>query len=281
MKYCVDYTEETFKKCNVDFQLLEKVDEINIYYNEKDLTLYEFLLKFKEKRINIILDIEKSINISIIDKIIEIQQENKHIYLVLNSYNEKVYNYLSNKNIPFYYQNVIKDWETFDFYNSLEITDLYISGDLCFELEKIKSLLKNNKVLRIFPNILQKNNENGEDIKGFFIRPEDTDLYEKYITTFELKSPFDLFEKNYYNLNTIFDIYKNSKRWFGNLKEIIIGYNEDLDSRYILPTFTEKRMNCGRKCYKGSKCNICQEIENLSLTLEKAGIYIKGKEEDK
>ena len=275
MKYCVDYTEETFKKCNVDFQLLEKMDEINIYYNEKDLTLYEFLLKFKEKRINIILDIEKSVNISIIDKIIEIQQENKYIYLVLNSYNEKIYNYISNKNIPFYYQNVIKDWETFNFYNSLEITDLYISGDLCFELEKVKSLLKNNKVLRIFPNVLQKNNENGEDIKGFFIRPDDTDLYEKYITTFELKSPFDLFEKNYYNLNTIFDIYKNSKRWFGNLKEIIIGYNEDLDSRYILPRFGEVRAKCGKKCFKGEPCHICELIQESSGLLEEAGLVIE------
>lgn len=279
MKYCVDYTEETAKECSVDFQLLEKIDEINIYYNEKDLTLYEFLLKFKEKRINIILNEENSINISIIDKILKIQQENNYIYLVLDFYNKEIYDYIQNKNLPFYYRDVIKDWETFYFYNNLEITDLYISGDLCFELEKIKNLLK-NKTLRVFPNILQKNNENGEDIKGFFVRPEDTNMYEKYITTFELRSPFELFEKNYYNLNVIFEIYKNSKKWFGNLKEIIIGYNDNLDSRYILPTFTEKRLNCGRKCYKGSKCKICQEIKDLSTTLEKAGIYIKGKEGD-
>ena len=45
MKFCVDYSK--------DFPYLKEVDELNISFNKRDLSLLDFLLLHKDKRINI------------------------------------------------------------------------------------------------------------------------------------------------------------------------------------------------------------------------------------
>ena len=55
MKFCVDYVK--------DFPYLKEVDELNISFNKRDLSLLDFLLLHKDKRINIeIRDIQEFID---------------------------------------------------------------------------------------------------------------------------------------------------------------------------------------------------------------------------
>lgn len=75
--------------------------------------------------------------------------------------------------------------------------------------------------------------------------------------------------------DTYYNIYKKDKEWFGNLGEIIIGFNDIIDSRYIIPRFAKKRIKCGRECMKGGPCKICDRIVNLSHNLEEAGLIVK------
>jgi len=70
------------------------------------------------------------------------------------------------------------------------------------------------------------------------------------------------------------------------LQEIIKELDTELDSRYIIPRFSEKRVRCGKECIKGGKCQMCQVILDLSERLKKANLIVmqdknsKEEEED-
>lgn len=105
-------------------------------------------------------------------------------------------------------------------------------------------------------------------LKKFFIRPEDTDIYSQYIDIFEF---YNVDEK----LDTYYKIYAIDKKWFGQLNEIIIDFNSDIDNKYIVPRFLEMRYKCGKKCFKGGHCRRCEVIEELSSSLEQSELVVK------
>ena len=147
---------------------------------------------------------------------------------------------------------------------------------MCFELDKVSVVVHNAGArVRIFPNVAQCSTEYTKDLKKFFIRPEDTLVYEPYVDTYE-------FFGEDRKLCTYLRIYKEHQEWFGLLNEIIIGFNSDLDNRFIIPRFPEMRLRCGKRCLKDGTCKICDRIEELSKSLEKLGVVIqtkKGKNE--
>lgn len=117
---------------------------------------------------------------------------------------------------------------------------------------------KNNKSLRSFCNICESSWDETPSLKTFFIRPEDIDLYNNYIDTFEFYAdPTDATK-----INTLYEIYTKDKSWFGKLNEIILGYEGDEDNRFIIPRFGEQRLNCDKSCIKNIKpfCRICDRI---------------------
>ena len=75
-------------------------------------------------------------------------------------------------------------------------------------------------------------------------------------------------------------VYKEDKKWFGQLKEIIFGLKTDLDSRYIVPHFAEHRTSCKKECLKGGKCKICERVVDLSHSLKEANLIITPKKKD-
>jgi hypothetical protein len=132
---------------------------------------------------------------------------------------------------------------------------------------------KNNVSIRVFPNVAQSSWNGIDDLLKFWIRPEDIDFYSQYVDTCEF---YGEDEKN----DILYNIYSNDKKWFGELKEIIIGLESDIDSRYIVPRFVKKRVKCGRQCLKGGNCQICQHIKELSGNLEKAGLMVTMEEKE-
>ena len=144
-----------------------------------------------------------------------------------------------------------------------------------FELDKITPLLhKNNIKVRVFPNVAQAAATTTSGILKFWIRPEDIETYEPYIDVCEFYGEYEK-QKIYY------DIYAKDKKWIGNLKEIIIGLNEDIMNTTLLPRFAKKRIKCDRECMKNDKCHMCQRILELSETLDKNNLRITiDKEEE-
>lgn len=269
MKYCIDYNKKS--------KILDKVDEINIVYNLKDTTLLEFLLTNKEKRVNICiedLDIEKQL--TAIEKIKDIKNsnENLQLFIRLQNINDDLIKKIKEYNLPFYINLRVNNWDTFRGLIDLGVSDIYITEDLCFNLLSVSSIAHSNRVqLRTFPNVAQSQWNSMDSLKKFFIRPEDIDTYSMYIDVVEFFGDIDKTE-------VLYKIYAIDKKWMGRLDEIIIGFDGDLDSRFILPKFASYRTNCRKKCLKGGTCHICEAIEELSKTLADKGFMFTIKKEN-
>ena len=272
MKYCIDYTPNSSK--------LDKVNEINIPFNkDKILTLIDFLKNHTNQRVNIyIKDIEECLQYKIIEKMVKIKEEHPEFNFSLKFalYDSKLpIKILQKAKIDFFFEVYISQWETLLEILNLNVSDIYITGDLGFELDKVAEVAhKNNTKIRVFPNVSQKSWVKMPAIKTFFIRPEDIEAYEGFIDVLEIygdRKKHDLY----------YEIYAEDKEWYGKLSEIILELNLDLDSKYTIPRFGERRLKCNRECFKGGKCQICERVEELSKTLEKANLVVKIDKEDK
>lgn len=275
MKYCITL----YRNCSIQ----DKVDEMIIHYNPKDETLFEYIELHKDQRIIIdVGDIESFIENSYIARFLAFKGAKPELtnwcFRIPHGPNQreaeqKLWKDFESTGIAFFSSEFIHDWDALDAYLSTAATDVYVTEALCFELDKVAKVVHDaGKRVRVFPNVAQSSTMrwcNG--IKTFFIRPEDIEFYEPYVDVCEIWAE-DQKQVVYY------DIYAKDKKWFGPLKEIIIGLKSDIDSRFILPRFAERRIKCGKDCFKGGKCKMCDRIEELSFTLKEAGLLVKMKE---
>lgn len=270
MKSCLTYygkADSVFKEVDEIILNIKKIKDLNdleafceqykkqtiILYVEEWLQLDELLYKF-------IFDFQKKYN-NIYNIKILLPNWN-------DSFMEKIHNDYPESKI--FFISLIQDWDNLIFFIKNGVTDVYISNELGFELEQISKIChKNNVKIRVFPNVAQSSYPI-DDILKFWIRPEDIEFYDNYIDVYEFFGDIEK-QKIYYN------IYMKDKKWNGNLKEIIISLNEDINNMTILPRFPYKRVKCMKKCLKGNKCNLCFNILDLSKTLEKSNLKISNK----
>ena len=171
--------------------------------------------------------------------------------------------------MKFYLDIYAKDYDTLQGLIAEGVTDIYIVEEFCFDIKCAATVAHNNKVrIRVFPNVAQSSWESTPAIKKFWIRPEDTEYYENLVDTFE-------FVGTPSQQNTLYDIYAKDMRWDGNLKNLIEGIDEDINSMCLLPRFGEKRVSCKHRCLQGVDCQMCDIIFDLSKNLEENKIRIK------
>ena len=127
---------------------------------------------------------------------------------------------------------------------------LNIDAPLFFQLPQLKELT--SCPLRVTPNLAAKDDlvrENG--IYGSWIRPEDLDIYDEYITAYEFNAD---------GLNqeeAIFDIYKNKQEWNVRLDLLVTDLDYPAINRLIVKDVIKKRVNCGQRCMNGGACHAC------------------------
>ena len=243
---------------------LNEIDELIIPFHGQVDKLVDFLEEHKNQRI--ILDIKddwKEYYNAILQPIV-LQYQN--LVLRLQTEEQLIKSHLQNTSIPYFLNQVCTDWETLNAIIELKVTDVYISEQLCFELAEIQKLTAAVGVrVRVYPNIAQSARASTPALKTFFVRPEDVDIYNRrYISTFEFYYPEDVD----INWDVLYRAYAIKKRWRGPLKEIIFGFNNDLDSTYVSPRWAELRMTCRRKCLKGDRCFACAQIAALARSFE-------------
>lgn len=264
MKFCLRYRK-------AHSALMDKADELSIIYNKRDTTLLEFLKKYQNKRINIkIEDLDLFKKENELKKFIAIRTEYPEINfcLQLPKYDLEFIEELKSTDIKFFINIFANNWDTFQGLIEAGVCDIYIVENLGFELDLCAEQAHSRNInIRVFPNVAQSQWKDTPGIKKFFIRPEDIDIYSKYIDTIEFLGDAD-------KENVYYEVYAETKEWFGPLKEIISGLDSDIDSRYIIPRFAESRVNCGKRCFKNGRCNICESIDKLSNTLKDRGIIV-------
>ena len=273
MNFCVPFVKQ-FKYLNQ-----EKV-EFNINFKPEIEKLDNFIQKYGSHRINLIISNSNNIdNYDEFFKIIKVlRKKNPECELItcLPYYIKQLEEKINENELPHYYNEIITTWDKFQGYLTLNITDIFISGDIAFNIkiasEKAK---KNGKKLRCYCNIVQSGWLEGNSLKTFFIRPEDIELYNNYIDSMEFFID-DL--KDSVKVNVVYEIYVKNQFWFGKLKEIIHGYNGEEDSRLIIAKFGEQRLNCGRRCLQcspySSCCQICDRIIELGEILDNRGLMV-------
>ena len=276
MKYCINYSNKS--------HIINKVDEILIRYDKnKILELFtQFIPAHLNQRVIVQLIEENNIDtiVNNLKKIISIYNENKDIKfdIQLPFYNQKFMEELKDTNLKYFFKVAANSWDKFTGLISQNVSDIYITDELAFELDKVAEIAhKNNIKVRIYPNVAQSRWDKLSDILKFFIRPEDIEIYEPYIDVCEF------YGDKAQQIDTYYKIYQEDKKWFGDLQEIIIGLDSKIDSRYIIPRFAEKRIKCGKDCLKGGKCEMCKRILDLSEQLENAHLIVqidKEKEEN-
>ncbi len=142
------------------------------------------------------------------------------------------------------------------------VTDVYVGGQLGFDMPSVRAIANEHNVrVRVIPNMAQISGfgighmqEHG-NVTAFWIRPEDLYLYEDYIDIIEF---IGRDEKQ----SVFYEIYFVDKKWNGNLGVIIAGLG-DVSNRGIPPEFTQRRIDCGKKCLL-DKCHSCYKYKSLA-----------------
>ena len=266
MKYCVPYFRY--------FKYAKEVDEIIIPFNES-LDIIKRFIEEKEIQSRIILEVDDSDmfsenfndylpilkNLSGYDSAICFSQYHKEF--------KNIYSELKDNNIKFFFKTFVRDWDTFHGLINVGVSDIYIVENLGFELNLLGPVAHASEVsIRVFANVCQSSWSENNPIKSFFNRPEDVYLYEPYVDVIEF------FGTEKHEQEVMYKVYAKDKKWFGDLSEIIIGLNMELDSRCLVAAFAPTRIKCGKKCIKGKPCNICDRIIELSQTLQENDIMI-------
>ncbi len=252
----------------------------NINYKPKVKQLNNFIESYGTHRINLIItDFELNRDCEIVQALIEKFPETQ-IVMCLPEYNAQLEQELNNKQLPHYYNEFVNNWDRFEGFLNLNVTDIFVAENLLFNLKVIsKKAKEKGKALRSFCNICQSAWQDTPSLKTFFVRPEDISLYENSIDTFE----FFMGNSSNLSINTLYKIYTKDKKWFGYINEIILNYNGTEHNNQIIPLFGFKRLNCGKRCFQDVQptCHICDKIMQLNKTLYNKDILLKTKEKER
>lgn len=266
MKYCTQFHK--------NFAYLDKIDELIIDYNKNNINIIDFVQTERPQEQRIILDIYKmkeKLDFRILEAAVKVH---KNLAVKLGIHQLDIANELSVANISFFFEELANNWDTLISFINYGVSDVYIANEMGFDIKEISKICKRNNVnIRVFPNVAQNGSKltryNEDSFKSFYIRPEDTCLYECYVDVFEFFGTLD-------RHSVLYDIY-TSQKWSGDLKDLIIGLNTSINNRSIVPAFGDKRLDCQKKCNKGN-CVLCDKIFTFNKELVKNNIVFKKNE---
>ena len=134
---------------------------------------------------------------------------------------------------------------------ALGVDEIYIDAPLFFDLPTVKRLCGNIEI-RINP--IKVNNSytpHFDSIHGTYVRPEDIELYEEYVSHIEFgKQPLE-------RERILIEIYKKNQKWPGNLNLLLEGLNYNIDNRGFDPEFAKRRIICKQVCQYNNTCHFC------------------------
>lgn len=261
MKYCIRYMSK--------FKYLDEIDEINIDFERTHGELPNFLENHKNQTINV--GLVKEYTEKDVDLLIALYKKYGNIKIKLPMKDRESTEKIRKADVPFFFNDTIDDWDKLNEAISLEPTDVYIVNYLGFCLKDVAEMLHSRGMrVRVVPNLAQSRWRDQPGRRKFFIRPEDTAIYEPYVDVFELFAEAG-------RENVYYDIYAKTGYWYGNLNEIIYNLVEPIDSRRLIKQWGMSRLNCGKKCVKDKHCEICDRVILLAETLDKAEYELKQK----
>ena len=172
--------------------------------------------------------------------------------------------------IPFYWSYPVFSWYELRGLIALNPCYIMLNAPLSFSLDKVANATF--IPIRLCPNLAYDAyipRENG--IYGTWVRPEDTEIYEQWVSTFEFITD-DLGKER-----TLFKVYKNDRNWPGNLNLLLTNFNINVDNRAIPEEIGKIRATCAQRCMENGHCRFCKTAMNFSNSVRKLHYKLKQK----
>lgn len=272
MKYAMKYGPVDGRDGVPYKQFPQDADEVHIWYRPKDKTLLDFVQKIKDNGQVLVLS-----TYGIDDKVAQLigamceKYGNIKLCLVEDDLDAMFNSVLlcAEYNIPFFFGEPAKNWDTLKGYVDCGVCDMFIGGKLGFDLPTVHEYLSKEDIkVRFVPNYTWRTWPAAEPIKRCFVRPEDIDLYAPFIDIMEFVAV------NSNDQKMIVETYREKKRWAGNLNMLIFGLDEPINNMCLDPAFGRFRLTCKCKCGDGpDSCNICGRMYELAKTLNEKNMY--------
>lgn len=239
MKYCLRYGHRS--------NLLNQADEIKVTFKDRAVLL-DIFEKYPDK--TIILSLRPRAT----DELDWTELDNYNTLsrgkLMLEAFDTPDMMASAAARIPFYCGIPVTSFYQAKALVEMGVQYLNIDAPIFFQLPQLKQLTK--CPLRVIPNLASKDGYYRKGaIHGSWIRPEDTDIYAPYITTYEFYAEDPLQEE------AIFDTYKNKQEWKVRLDLLISDLNYPAINRLIPKEAMSRRIECGQRCECGAMCRVC------------------------
>ena len=161
----------------------------------------------------------------------------------------------------------------------VKVTDIYIYDDLCYNIPNISKQCKQNNIdIRLILNTIPSTAPDaGDNLISPIFTPRDKDILNEYIDTIEFDCYIDE-DRTQYNwnvFNVLYEVWFKDKDWYGDLRSLNKDLNFYLPVYSTLPTFSEKRISCGRRCAMANSCHRCKDIIEMAQELANNGYFIR------
>lgn len=189
------------------------------------------------------------------------------------------------KGLHFCFSDAVYTFDTLYGLCDIGVSDVYISGDLGFNVDALKRCKYYAKftrdedlIIRAYPDICQSKWTSFTQELAFWIRPEDVDNYEGAIDV--MQTWVGQYGKDY--ADVWYDVYSKDKFWLGDLNKLIRGLyinDKPLDGRCFTKEWGEMRSGCGRKCLQNSQCTFCRQAVAAAQKMHDLKLAVKDNEE--
>ena len=244
MRYCVQGRQP--------YSVINKADEVYVQYNDRDKIL-DMVEKCPNK--TVILDVPIWNSTTPEWKTWQMYSEKfENFYLAI--YNIVIVPEITRNGIKWYYANPIKNLYDLHTVLNYKPSFVFIGAPLSFSLHVVKTMCDDVPV-RIVPNLAKDlalpNVPTRDRIVGPWVRPEDVEKYEEYVTTLQFE------EVTLKEEETLLHVYKDNKKWPGDLGILFKGLDLSVANTSLLDKAGQLRMTCGQGCLAGKPCHVCDK----------------------
>ena len=144
---------------------------------------------------------------------------------------------------------------------ALGVSQVILDAPLYFDLEKAKAACGEVEIRLVANKCFNGYMKRADGVCGTYIRPEDVDLYSRYVDHIEFDTDGDLRKEM-----ALLRIYKQDKHWPGNLNILLTYLNVNVDNRGFDEKFGQHRMNCYQSCQRNGNCHYCRSVFTFITT---------------
>lgn len=265
MKYCVSGRQP--------YSVLKQADEVKVAYRDRD-RIMDFIEQIPDK--SIVLEVDSQIA-PIEKKTWEMYQEKFANFCVAIG-NLHMAHEMNEAGVKWYWPFPITTYYELRWVAAMKPCYIMLGAPLCFELDRVQRVTK--IPLRLVPNLAVPSYLTHMDAEPHFsgpwIRPEDVEYYEPYITMMEFYNKDDKLKTE----EVLLEIYQKGI-WPGNLNLLLTELNFNVDNRAIVEDLGPRRINCGQRCMETGNCHLCESALRFADQLRKVhGERIKESEID-